>query len=319
MSMNSDFLEQYKDCIDFEALKSCREKSHKQINRPFWEKTNENIAKICLEPSNAGYIVDNSEIVLPTDLSSSDEISNLIRDLIPWRTGPFKLADHFIDAEWKSGYKWDRLSPHLGDIESQKILDVGCNTGYFLYRLMKHNPYVVLGVDTSERCYQQFRFLQKLSQVERMLFELMGLEDLEIFKNFFDTVICFGVLYHRRDPLRSLRILRDTIKPQGTMFLETIVIPGDDDNVLCVKDRYAMMNNVYLLPTLSSLQIWLERSSFQHIEVIDVSNCSVEEQRKTDYAPYMSLEEFLSEDRTQTVEGYPAPIRAMIKARRMNL
>ena len=29
--------------------------------------------------------------------------------LIPWRKGPFNIGNVFIDAEWRSNMKWDRI------------------------------------------------------------------------------------------------------------------------------------------------------------------------------------------------------------------
>ena len=33
--------------------------------------------------------------------------------LMPWRKGPFQIADVYIDCEWRSNLKWDRVAPHF--------------------------------------------------------------------------------------------------------------------------------------------------------------------------------------------------------------
>ena len=49
--------------------------------------------------------------------------------------------------------------------------------------------------------------------------------------------------------------------------------------------------------------------------MVDVAVTSIEEQRSTDWMRFHSLPEFLDpEDPTKTIEGYPAPKRAIITA-----
>ena len=53
------------------------------------------------------------------------------------------------------------------------------------------------------------------------------------------------------------------------------------------------------------------------IEIIDESITTLEEQRKTEWMPYDSLEDALDKDDSQlTIEGLPAPKRVVIKATR---
>jgi len=60
------------------------------------------------------------------------------------------------------------------------------------------------------------------------------------------------------------------------------------------------------------------RAGFRDIEVIDIVKTDVNEQRKTDWIDTESLNNFLdSSDSTKTVEGYPAPKRVYIKAKKI--
>ena len=61
----------------------------------------------------------------------------------------------------------------------------------------------------------------------------------------------------------------------------------------------------------------LERCGFTDIRVVDSTRTTVEEQRSTDWMTFESLADFLSPtDHTRTVEGHPAPLRAMLLARK---
>jgi tRNA (mo5U34)-methyltransferase len=54
---------------------------------------------------------------------------------------------------------------------------------------------------------------------------------------------------------------------------------------------------------------------FKNIEVLDVSVTSIQEQRSTKWMTFNSLSSFLDQnDQTKTIEGYPAPRRAIISA-----
>jgi tRNA (mo5U34)-methyltransferase len=66
-----------------------------------------------------------------------------------------------------------------------------------------------------------------------------------------------------------------------------------------------------------ALELWLRRAGFTDIECVDVSLTTVEEQRSTEWMKYQSLGDFLDpNDHSRTIEGLPAPMRAVIKARK---
>ena len=75
------------------------------------------------------------------------------------------------------------------------------------------------------------------------------------------------------------------------------------------------MRNVWLLPTIAELTTWLQRSGFKNIDIVDQSVTTVDEQRSTEWMTFDSLDKALDEsDPDRTVEGWPAPRRAVIVA-----
>ena len=81
------------------------------------------------------------------------------------------------------------------------------------------------------------------------------------------------------------------------------------------EDRYAMMRNVWFLPSCDTLISWLKRCGYKNIRLIDVTVTSIEEQRSTEWMHFHSLKDFLNPDDPHlTSEGYPAPKRAIIIA-----
>ena len=98
-------------------------------------------------------------------------------------------------------------------------------------------------------------------------------------------------------------------------MLETLVIDGDVNSVLVPQERYAKMKNVYFIPSVYCLINWLQKTGFKNIRCVDVALTTLEEQRKTDWLENESLIDFLDpQDHRKTIEGHPAPKRAVILA-----
>ncbi|MCP3955309.1 MAG: tRNA 5-methoxyuridine(34)/uridine 5-oxyacetic acid(34) synthase CmoB, partial [Desulfobacterales bacterium] len=141
-------------------------------------------------------------------------------------------------------------------------------------------------------------------------------DEFPVLDGFFDTVFCMGILYHSRAPLDMLGRIRRQLARDGELVLETLIMEGDADTTLCPYPRYAKMHNAYFLPTVSCLENWLRRAGFTDIRCVDVTRTTPAEQRKTDWMTFESLTDFLDpDDPTRTIEGYPAPVRAIMLAR----
>ena len=242
-------------------------------------------------------------------------LDKLMRNLMPWRKGPFSLYGMHIDTEWHSDWKWDRVLPHLSDLTGRTILDVGCGSGYHLWRMIGAGAHLAVGIDPMQLFLCQFEAVRKLLGNDPRAHLLpLGIEQLPALAAF-DTVFSMGVLYHRRSPLEHLWQLKDQLVSGGELVLETLVIEGDENAVLVPGDRYAQMRNVYFIPSALALKNWLAKCGFVDIRIADVCVTTTEEQRRTEWMTTESLAEFLDpDDRTKTIEGYPAPIRAVLIA-----
>ena len=75
------------------------------------------------------------------------------------------------------------------------------------------------------------------------------------------------------------------------------------------------MSNVWFIPSAAELLLWLQRCGFVNARVVDETDTSVDEQRSTEWMQFESLQQSLdSENPALTVEGLPAPRRAVIIA-----
>ncbi|MDF7631836.1 MULTISPECIES: tRNA 5-methoxyuridine(34)/uridine 5-oxyacetic acid(34) synthase CmoB [Pantoea] len=244
-------------------------------------------------------------------------IENLLRNLMPWRKGPYSLYGTEIDTEWRSDWKWDRVLPHISPLTHRTVLDVGCGSGYHMWRMIGAGAKLVVGIDPMQLFLCQFEAVRKLLGDDRRAHLLpLGIEQLPALQAF-DTVFSMGVLYHRRSPLDHLLQLKNQLVSEGELVLETLVVEGDENTVLVPGERYAQMRNVYFIPSAAALKGWLEKCGFVDVRIADYAVTSVEEQRRTSWMTSESLAEFLDpNDSSKTIEGYPAPLRAVLVARK---
>ncbi len=244
-------------------------------------------------------------------------LEQALRGLMPWRKGPFEVFGITVDAEWRSNWKWARLEPHLAPLQGREVLDVGCGNGYYLMRMRGAGARLAIGIDPSPLFAAQFALLRRLAGLDAIHLLPLTLEGLPRRLPVFDTVFSMGVIYHRRDPLAHLRQLAECLRPGGQLVLEGLVIEGGEGDCLIPQGRYAMMRNVWAVPSAATLRGWVEAAGFRAARVVDEGATSIEEQRRTPWMQFQSLADFLDpRDPSRTREGHPAPRRAIIMAER---
>jgi len=252
----------------------------------------------------------------PLDPEQREQITALLQQLHPWRKGPYQLHGIHIDTEWRSDWKWDRLAPHIAPLAGRAVLDIGCGNGYHGWRMAGAGASLVIGIDPTQLFLAQFLAVRQFLGEQWPLHLLpLGIEDLPPELHAFDTTFSMGVLYHRRSPIDHLLELKSTLRPGGELVLETLVIEGKEGETLLPKGRYAKMRNVWFIPTPATLVGWMKRCGFGQVRVVDVTPTSTREQRSTDWMRFESLADYLDpEDPNRTIEGYPAPRRAILLA-----
>lgn len=239
-------------------------------------------------------------------------IERAARMMMPWRKGPFELFGIFIDTEWQSFIKYNLLRPHF-NLQGKRVADIGCNNGYYLFRMQEDRPEMLVGFDPSALYKTQFDLINHFARTP-IVYELLGVEHLPLYEQKFDTIFCLGVLYHRSDPVAMLKQLFKGLDKQGEVYLDTFMIDGDDEICLSPAGAYSKIPNIYFVPTVPALRNWCLRAGFSGFEVLETSVTTTGEQRKTDWIEGQSLEDFLDpEDPSKTVEGYPAPKRVYVR------
>lgn len=249
--------------------------------------------------------------------SGSDDLETHLSFLKPWRKGPFQFDQLQLETEWRSDYKWQRLKNSISSLDNKKVLDIGCGNGYHCWRMLEQKPQWVLGIDPNLLFNLQFQWVRQFYTEDNIQLLPMVADDLPEKMQLFDTVFSMGVLYHRKSPIEHLLKIKSLLKPGGEMVLETLVVNGQSNEVLVPQDRYAMMNNVWFIPSARALIQWLKKCGFQNVKLINVSKTRFSEQKQTQWMPFESLKNFLNPENVElTVEGYQAPTRAILLAQK---
>ncbi|MBT8040625.1 MAG: tRNA 5-methoxyuridine(34)/uridine 5-oxyacetic acid(34) synthase CmoB [Xanthomonadales bacterium] len=242
-------------------------------------------------------------------------LGETLMDLHPWRKGPLVLGGIRIDTEWRSDWKWERVTPYI-DLGGARVLDIGCGNGYFGLRMLGAGAELVVGVDPTLLFVMQYLVCRHFGGDLPNYVLPLGIEDLPEGLGGWDAVFSMGVLYHRRNPMRHLRRLRRLLKTGGTLVLETLVLPISRPGDLLVPDgRYARMRNVWAIPGTDRLLGWVNEAGFENARLVDMRPTTTSEQRSTPWMTFESLEQALEPgDGSRTIEGLPAPVRAVIVA-----
>ncbi|MAC82817.1 MAG: tRNA 5-methoxyuridine(34)/uridine 5-oxyacetic acid(34) synthase CmoB [Arcobacter sp.] len=284
---------------------------------PWYTKIQEVAKKINIDNLSIDY-GDWFSVGKKEDLSTEqfELLEQAAKILIPWRKGPFNLFGIEIDSEWQSNIKYNLIRPHF-NLKDKVVADIGCNNGYYMFRMLEDKPKKLIGFDPAPLTLHQFEFVNHFVKSD-ITYEMLGVEHLEFYNHKFDFIFMLGVLYHRADPVGTLKSLARGLNSKGEILIDTFMIDGEEEICLTPNKRYSKIPNIYFIPTIPALTNWLSRAGFENIEVIAVTTTTSEEQRKTPWSFDQSLEDFLDEnDKTKTVEGYPAPKRVYMKAKKI--
>ena len=245
-------------------------------------------------------------------------LKTALTELMPWRKGPFDLFGLHVDTEWRSDWKWSRIAGAC-PWQGTRVLDVGCGNGYFGWRALAAGAELVIGIDpTLLFCMQHQTINHYANEARHWVLPLRCEELPKPELPAFDRVLSLGVLYHRREPLNHLAELYRQLLPDGVLLLETLIVEsGEDLAPAASKQRYANMRNVWHVPRITTVEGWLSDAGFADIACIDVSVTTTEEQRPTPWMTFESLPNWLDPaDPSLTIEGFPAPRRAVFRAQR---
>jgi tRNA (mo5U34)-methyltransferase len=93
-----------------------------------------------------------------------------------------------------------------GTLEGRRVLDLGCNAGYWSLAAIEGGADFVLGVDGRHMHIDQANLVFEAKDVDpsRYRFELSDVFNLDLHGETFDIVLCLGLLYHVSKPFELM-------------------------------------------------------------------------------------------------------------------
>ena len=155
-----------------------------------------------------------------------------VKELEPWfhnlhlPDGTQTAPDHFL-GDFPS-FKWENIKKAIPeDLSGWKVLDIGCNAGFYSIELAKRGAEVV-GIDLDEHYLKQARWSAKQFGLDdKIEFRQMQVYDFAHSEESFDLVWFMGVFYHLRYPLLAMDILSQ--KTRKMMVFQTLSLPGKEE------------------------------------------------------------------------------------------
>ena len=96
-------------------------------------------------------------------------VYEVAKKLMPWRKGPFRINKTFIDSEWQSFIKYNLLEKHI-NLKNKIVADIGCNNGYYMFRMLSQNPQKVVGFDPMALFKLQFDFINHFVKSDKLIY-----------------------------------------------------------------------------------------------------------------------------------------------------
>jgi ubiquinone/menaquinone biosynthesis C-methylase UbiE len=128
-----------------------------------------------------------------------------------------------LSPEWESHYKRQGFDSHFFNTRREKILsmlpngkgrllDAGCGSGEFV-KPIQSKGYQYHGIDISDGMIKQSR-----DRFPDSSFSVSSIENTKFRDNFFDCVICIGVLEYLKRDTKALDEISRILKPGGTLI-----------------------------------------------------------------------------------------------------
>jgi len=162
------------------------------------------------------------------------------------------------------------LSLTGGTLAGNRILDVGCNAGFWSIQAKQVGASNVLGIDSSEANIHQARFVAELIGLNDAKFCVTNTYDVsKETLGEFDITLFFGLLYHLDSPVLALQRMYNVTKKfividTQLTNADIAILKIDDDTA----DRYhkqSHTNPIALIPSESAVLFMLKSVGFRNV------------------------------------------------------
>ena len=120
----------------------------------------------------------------------------------------------------KSSEKWQAL--RLPKLTGMRVLDIGCNEGYFCNRALEEGAAQAVGVDINEQVIEKAR--KRFPNVEFYAQTWVQLPD-----GPFDLILLLSSFHYAKEPVQLLENILERLSPSGLFVFEIGMITGRKD------------------------------------------------------------------------------------------
>jgi tRNA (mo5U34)-methyltransferase len=176
------------------------------------------------------------------------EIKDTVSKLAPWfhniqlPDGTQTYPDHFL-GDFPL-FKWEQIKEAIPeDLHNWKVLDIGCNAGFYSLELAKRGASVT-GVDIDRHYLRQASWVaEQFGLRDRIRFKQVQVYDLAGWDEEFDLVWFMGVFYHLRYPVLAMDIISRLCR--NLLVFQTLTMPEKEIREIAddhhIHDRNAML------------------------------------------------------------------------------
>lgn len=137
----------------------------------------------------------------------NDNVSKMVKDM--YEENPYPRWDYIAMA-----------GKTIATEDEIDILSAGCGTGQQSHSYADNYPNAhFMGVDLSMSSLAYAIRQSRIFKKRNLLFEQGDILELDKLDKKYDHIFCTGVLHHMDDPEAGLAVLRNILKPNGTMLL----------------------------------------------------------------------------------------------------
>ncbi len=170
-----------------------------------------------------------------------------------------------------------RRLPYFGipeDLSGKRVLDIGCNDGYFTFVAEKRGASVV-AIDCWPR--RGFELAREL-RGSRAEFRHMSVYDISPETlGYFDIVFFFGVCYHLKKPMLALERIASVTKEQAIIESEITVSPelaSPSLSVFYSQDQLLGDMTNWWVPNVTNLMETAQAAGFPKAELVSTYDCT---------------------------------------------
>jgi len=115
-----------------------------------------------------------------------------------------------------------------GSLEGKRVLDLGCNAGYWSLQAANAGAEHVMGIDGRQMHVDQSNLVFEVNEIARDRYEFVcaNIFDADLGGCQFDIVLCLGLMYHVAKPIELLELIAAVNTDIAVIDTELSRVPG---------------------------------------------------------------------------------------------